>query len=253
MLRYTLYEIRRSVLSPSSVFYTIILPVGLYMLFGALQDYAKVKVADGNASAYVMIGMALYGAISSTVSVSGLTVVENVAGWGRQLALTPMNTGKYLFSKCCVAFVMAAVPVIAVNVAARLTGIDMPLNQQIACAALSILCAMVFGFFGLAIGLLVPSESAVGIANGVLVVFSFFGTLFAPLTKDLMPYARFTPLYGAAEISRYPFTQGLTIINGSGPDWNMIEPLWYGVVSFAAWGVLFILATMLLMRRTTRR
>ena len=205
MLRYTLYEIRRSVLSPSSVFYTIILPVGLYMLFGALQDYAKVKVADGNASAYVMIGMALYGAISSTVSVSGLT------------------------------------------------GIDMPLNQQIACAALSILCAMVFGFFGLAIGLLVPSESAVGIANGVLVVFSFFGTLFAPLTKDLMPYARFTPLYGAAEISRYPFTQGLTIINGSGPDWNMIEPLWYGVVSFAAWGTLFILATMLLMRRTTRR
>ena len=169
MLRYTLYEIRRSVLSPSSVFYTIILPVGLYMLFGALQDYAKVKVADGNASAYVMIGMALYGAISSTVSVSGLTVVENVAGWGRQLALTPMNTGKYLFSKCCVAFVMAAVPVIAVNIAARLTGIDMPLNQQIACAALSILCAMVFGFFGLAIGLLVPSESAVGIANGVLV------------------------------------------------------------------------------------
>ena len=165
MLRYTLYEIRRSVLSPSSVFYTIILPVGLYMLFGALQDYAKVKVADGNASAYVMIGMALYGAISSTVSVSGLTVVENVAGWGRQLALTPMNTGKYLFSKCCVAFVMAAVPVIAVNIAARLTGIDMPLNQQIACAALSILCAMVFGFFGLAIGLLVPSESAVGIAT----------------------------------------------------------------------------------------
>ncbi|SUE45167.1 Uncharacterised protein [Rothia dentocariosa] len=33
----------------------------------------------------------------------------------------------------------------------------------------------------------------------------------------------------------------------------MIEPLWYGVVSFAAWGALFILATMLLMRRTTRR
>ena len=118
------------------------------MLFGALQDYAKVKVADGNASAYVMIGMALYGAISSTVSVSGLTVVENVAGWGRQLALTPMNTGKYLFSKCCVAFVMAAVPVIAVNIAARLTGIDMPLNQQIACAALSILCAMVSGSSG---------------------------------------------------------------------------------------------------------
>ncbi|SUE45168.1 hypothetical protein [Rothia dentocariosa] len=72
-------------------------------------------------------------------------------------------------------------------------------------------------FFGLAIGLLVPSESAVGIANGVLVVFSFFGTLFAPLTKDLMPYARFTPLYGAAEISRYPFTQGSRLSTAAAP------------------------------------
>ena len=43
MLRYTLYEIRRSVLSFSSLFYTIIMPVGLYLLFGALQDYAKIS------------------------------------------------------------------------------------------------------------------------------------------------------------------------------------------------------------------
>ena len=138
MLRYTLYEIRRSVLSFSSLFYTIIMPVGLYLLFGALQDYAKIKVADGNAAAYVMIGIALYGAISCTVSISGLTVVENVAGWGRQLGLTPMNTGKYLLSKCCVAFIMAAVPITAVNIVARMTKIDMPLKQQIACAALSL-------------------------------------------------------------------------------------------------------------------
>ena len=253
MLRYTLYEIRRSVLSFSSLFYTIIMPVGLYLLFGALQDYAKIKVADGNAAAYVMIGIALYGAISCTVSISGLTVVENVAGWGRQLGLTPMNTGKYLLSKCCVAFIMAAVPITAVNIVARMTKIDMPLKQQIACAALSILCAMVFGFFGLAIGFLVPSESAVGIANGILVVFSFFGTLFAPLTKDLMPYARFTPLYGAAEIARCPFGKGLTIISGSGAEWNMTEPLWYGIVNFSVWTVIFVVATALLMGRRTKR
>lgn len=253
MLRYTLYEIRRTALSPTTLFYTVVMPIGLYLLFGALQDYSSVKIADGNAAAYVMVGMALYGAISSTVSISGLTVVENTAGWGRQLALTPLTTGKYLFSKAAVAFVMAALPVVAVNIAGRMTGIEMPLSQQILCAVLSIFCALVFAFMGLAVGLLIPSENAVSIANGVIVIFAFFGTLFAPLTKDLMPYARFTPLYGAAEISRYPFTQGLTIINGSGPDWNMVEPLWYGVVSFAAWGALFILATMLLMRRTTRR
>ena len=253
MLRYTLYEIRRTALSPTTLFYTVVMPIGLYLLFGALQDYSSVKIADSNAAAYVMVGMALYGAISSTVSISGLTVVENTAGWGRQLALTPLTTGKYLFSKAAVALVMAALPVVAVNIAGRMTGIEMPLNQQILCAVLSIFCALVFAFMGLAVGLLIPSENAVSIANGVIVIFAFFGTLFAPLTKDLMPYARFTPLYGAAEISRYPFTQGLTIISGSGPDWNMIEPLWYGVVSFAAWGALFILATMLLMRRTTRR
>ena len=253
MLRYTLYEIRRTALSPTTLFYTVVMPIGLYLLFGALQDYSSVKIADGNAAAYVMVGMALYGAISSTVSISGLTVVENTAGWGRQLALTPLTTGKYLFSKAAVAFVMAALPVVAVNIAGRMTGIEMPLSQQILCAVLSIFCALVFAFMGLAVGLLIPSENAVSIANGVIVIFAFFGTLFAPLTKDLMPYARFTPLYGAAEISRYPFAQGLTIINGSGAEWNVTEPLWYGIVNFSVWAVIFIIATALLMGRSTKR
>ena len=252
-LRYISFDIRRALKEPTALAVSIALPSVLFIVFGASQTGTDRAFNDGNVAAYVMIGIALYGAISCTVSISGLTVVENVAGWGRQLGLTPMNTGKYLLSKCCVAFIMAAVPITAVNIVARMTKIDMPLKQQIACAALSILCAMVFGFFGLAIGFLVPSESAVGIANGILVVFSFFGTLFAPLTKDLMPYARFTPLYGAAEIARYPFSKGLTIISGSGAEWNMTEPLWYGIVNFSVWTVIFVVATALLMGRRTKR
>ena len=76
--------------------------------------------------------------------------------------------------------------------------------------------------------------------------------MFSPLSTDLLNYARFTPLYGAAEIARYPFSSGRTIISG-GEDWLVTEPLWYAVVSLAAWAAIFLGVSALLMRRATRR
>ena len=102
-------------------------------------------------------------------------------------------------------------------------------------------------------GLLIRNENAVSIANGLLVIMSFFGTVFSPLSTDLLKYARFTPLYGAAEIARYPFSAGQTIILGGGEDWFVTEPLWYAVVSLVVWAAIFLGVSALLMRRATRR
>ena len=88
------------------------------------------------------------------------------------------------------------------------------------------------------------------IVNGLLVII-FFGTVFSPLSTDLLKYARFTPLYGAAEIARYPFAAGQTIISG-GENWFVTEPLWYAVVSLVVGGYLPVFL-LLLMRRATRR
>lgn len=255
MFKYLLGEIRSSVLSFSSIFYILVMPVGLYILFGALQSYSSLKVADGNAGAYVMIGMALYGALLGTTAISGSTVMELTSGWGRQLALTPLTIPKYLLIKTGVAFIVAALPIIGVNIAGLFTGIKIPIDQQLACGALALVCSLPFAFLSIAMGLLIRNNNAVGITSGIMVPLAFFGTVFTPLTEALMPYARFTPLYGAAEIARYPFTRGLNIITGSSDpaNWSMTEPLWYALVNIGAWTLLFIIATLLLMRRATTR
>lgn len=147
---------------------------------------------------------------------------------------------------------ISAVPVIAVNIVGMFTGVEIPVNQQLAAGALTVLCGLVFAFYGIMMGLLIRNENAVSIANGLLVIMSFFGTVFSPLSTDLLKYARFTPLYGAAEIARYPFTAGQTIILG-GEDWFVTEPLWYAVVSLVVWAAIFLGVSALLMRRATRR
>ena len=238
MLRYALYDIRASILSTDRFFFGVALPIVFFLLFGAMQDYSSQPMGDGNVAAYVMIGMALYGAVQNTVAISGSTVTELSSGWNRQKALT--------------ALVISAVPVIAVNIVGMFTGVEIPVNQQLAAGALTVLCGLVFAFYGIMMGLLIRNENAVSIANGLLVIMSFFGTVFSPLSTDLLKYARFTPLYGAAEIARYPFSAGQTIISG-GEDWFVTEPLWYAVVSLVVWAAIFLGVSALLMRRATRR
>ena len=234
MLRYALYDIRASILSTDRFFFGVALPIVFFLLFGAMQDYSSQQMGDGNVAAYVMIGMALYGAVQNTV------------------ALTPLTTGKYLGAKALTALVISALPVIAVNIVGMFTGVEIPVNQQLAAGALTVLCGLVFAFYGIMMGLLIRNENAVSIANGLLVIMSFFGTVFSPLSTDLLKYARFTPLYGAAEIARYPFAAGQTIILG-GEDWFVTEPLWYAVVSLVVWAAIFLGVSALLMRRATRR
>ena len=71
MLRYALYDIRASILSTDRFFFGVALPIVFFLLFGAMQDYSSQPMGDGNVAAYVMIGMALYGAVQNTVAISG--------------------------------------------------------------------------------------------------------------------------------------------------------------------------------------
>ena len=76
MLRYALYDIRASILSTDRFFFGVALPIVFFLLFGAMQDYSSQQMGDGNVAAYVMIGMALYGAVQNTVAISGSTVTR---------------------------------------------------------------------------------------------------------------------------------------------------------------------------------
>ncbi|MEX5237664.1 ABC transporter permease, partial [Kocuria sp. CPCC 205236] len=104
---------------------------------------------------------------------------------------------------------------------------------------------------GLAAGLLFRSESAVGAASGMLVVLSFFGNLFVPLSGDMLEIARFTPLYGLAGLTRYPMIEGAVVSMSGAPTHS--DPLWALMLNVVVWTLIFAALVLLAVRRTTAR
>jgi ABC-2 type transport system permease protein len=234
-----------------SMFFVAVLPAFMYVIFGAVQDYGSIDIGNGNVAAYVMIGMAAYGAVTATVGVGGSAAVEQMQGWGRQLGLTPMSDAQRVMTKAAVGFVIAIIPVVAIFVIGAFTGAEAEPHVWILSGALVLVGAAVFSFFGLLAGLLFRSEGAVGAASGSLVILGFLGNVFFPLDGVMLDIARFTPLYGVVALARYPLTEGAM---ASMTDGSMSqEALWVPIANVVFWGAVLVVATILLARRGRAR
>ncbi|MFW0118337.1 ABC transporter permease [Rothia sp. P5766] len=252
LLRFMGYDLKHSLMNFSSFFYLLLMPVGFYLLFGAMQDYSHMAFRDGDAAAYVMLGMAVYGAVVGAVSSAGNAVIEIESGWGRQLALTPITSRQLLATKTVNALVTTALPVLCVNLTALLTQASIPLGQQVACALVTLAVSAIFVAYGSLIARLFKNARAVSVASGLLVFFSFFGTTFSPLSTDLLAVARFTPLYGVTQLSRYFFTRGDTVTTDPN-TWFVTEPVSYALLNLAFWGAVFMVGNWLLRKRVHSR
>jgi ABC-2 type transport system permease protein len=248
---YTLIDLRRIFTDGAGLFFTAGLPVLFYLLFGAMQSYGDAPFGEGNVSAYVMVGMAVYGGITAACATVGSTAVEQATGWGRQLALTPLSSLAMLSSKTVVILVRAAFPVAAVNLAGLFTEADMPAGTWVACALITVLVALPFGFYGMIFGMLFRSESAVSIASTSVVILAFLGNSFSPLPEFLMGLARFSPMYGATSLARYPLSDGQQAVSDVGV--MVTDPLWYAVLNVIVWVAIFAGICALLGRRQKGR
>ncbi|GGO66789.1 hypothetical protein GCM10010910_27030 [Microbacterium nanhaiense] len=244
-------ELARVMRDVVSMFFVAVLPAFMYVIFGAVQDYGSADIGNGNVAAYVMIGMAAYGAVTATVGVGGSAAVEQMQGWGRQLGLTPMSDAQRVTTKAAVGFVIAIIPVVAIFVIGALTGAEAEPHVWILSGVLVLVGAAVFSFFGLLAGLLFRSEGAVGAASGSLVILGFLGNVFFPLDGVMLDIARFTPLYGIVALARYPLTEGFaaSMTDGSVSQ----ESLWVPIANVVFWGAVLVIATILLARRGRSR
>lgn len=244
-------ELARVTRNFTSMFFVAILPAFFYVVFGAAQSYGSQDIGHGNVSAYVMIGMAAYGAVTATVSIGGSASVEQMQGWGRQLGLTPLSDASRVVTKAAVGFCIAIIPVALIYIIAAFTGAEAEPAVWILSAIVVLVGAAIFSFFGLFAGLLFRSESAVGAASGSLVILAFLGNLFFPLSGALLDIARFTPLYGVVALARYPLTEGYLASAGTGTAGH--DPLWLPIVNMVVWATILIVATILVSRRGRAR
>lgn len=250
-LTYLRIELARVMRDVVSMFFIAVLPALLYVIFGATQAYSDTDIGHGNVATYVMIGMAAYGAVTATVGVGGMAAVEQMQGWGRQLALTPMSDVERVVTKAGVGFIVAIIPVGLIYLIGALTGAQAEPRVWLISGIIVLIGAAAFSFFGLLAGLLFRSEGAVGAASGSLVIFAFLGNLFFPLSGLLLDIARFTPLYGYVALARYPLTEGYTA--SMTLEAREHDPLWLPILNLAVWTIVFVIATVLVSRRGRAR
>lgn len=241
-------ELRRVVRDFMSLFFTAVLPAFLYVIFGASQGYSQemLPTGEGNVAFYMMVSMAVYGAVTATTSIGGMAAVERMQGWGRQLGLTPMRDPQYVLVKTVLGLTVAAIPVTLIYALGFLTSAQGTGHLWILTAILALLGAAMFSLYGLVFGLAFKTEGAVSAASGSLVILAFLGNLFFPLSGAMLTVAKFTPLYGIVSLARYPVTDGW-LISTDGPPVH--EPLWVPVTSVTVWLVIFATLAILLVQR----
>ncbi|MFI5838533.1 ABC transporter permease [Catenuloplanes sp. NPDC051500] len=235
-------ELRRMLRNRRTIVFTLLMPAVLFLLFGKGGDYRAERLGDGNVTAYIMVSMAVYGAMLATTSGGAMVSIERAAGWSRQLRLTPLRPLAYIAVKLVLAMMIGAVSVAVAFTVGAFSGAEMPWYAWVACGLLAWGCALVFAAFGLFMGYLLPSENIMQILGPVLGVLSFAGGLFVPLDQfgtTFATIAKFTPVYGVGEIARYPLTHE--------------GDLWLAVLNVTVWTALFAAGAMWRFRRDTAR
>jgi ABC-2 type transport system permease protein len=239
-------EIRRMVRNRRTVIFSLVMPVILFLAFGLNKGYATKSVGPGghgNISAFIMVSMALYGAALATTSGGAMVSIERAAGWSRQLRLTPLTPVAYVSIKILTAMVLGLVSVLAVFIVGLITKKpSMPGDLWIFCGLCVWVGSLVFAAFGLFLGYLLPTENAMQLLGFMLMLLSFAGGLFIPLSQFphvLQTIAKFTPMYGLNQLVHAP------VLGGS------IAMVW--VANAVAWLVIFSAGAVWRMRKDTAR
>ncbi|HET9071683.1 MAG TPA: ABC transporter permease [Acidimicrobiales bacterium] len=218
-------------------------PTLFFLIFGLNGAYADLRAGKGNVSASVLISMALYGAVLATTSGGAMVSLERSAGWTRTLRVTPLSSAAYIAIKMVASLVLGSASVAVVYVVGAASGKPvMPLWVWIVSAVATWIGSLVFTAFGLFVGYLLPSENVMQIIGFTLMLFSFGGGLFIPLSQyspTLRTLAELTPLWGLNGLVHFPLMGGAFDVG------------W--VANLLAWLVLFSLGAVWRFGRATSR
>jgi ABC-2 type transport system permease protein len=234
-------ELRRMLRNRRTIIFTLLFPGAMFLAFGGQHGWQD-TVGDGNVAAYILASMALYGSALTAAAGGSMVALERSVGWSRQLRLTPLNPVVYILMKALVALVMGGLAIAAVNVVGIAQGkAQMPTHVWIECAVVTLFCTLTFAALGVFIGYVVPGENAMQILGPGLALLSFLGGVFVPLdnyAETVRQIAYWTPMYGVAEIARWPLTHELP---------------WYAVVNAVAWFAVFVAGAAWRMSKDTAR
>jgi ABC-2 type transport system permease protein len=182
MTGYLTLEIKRVLRAPRFILFAIALPTLLYLLQSGLYADTTVPGTDVKYKAYLLCGLAAYGAFVSALSTGTRIAPERSGGWQAQLRLTPLSSRAYLLSKVAVSMIVALPAPIAVALAGGLLeNVHLSAGAWLQLTLGTWLAALPFAVLGVLLGLLASSDSIQVYAAGVQLGFGFLSGLLIPL------------------------------------------------------------------------
>ncbi len=237
-LTYIRIDLARQLRDLSNLTFIVAMPVVMYLVFGATAEYGGERAGNGNVQFYVMSSMAVYGAAMAATSVTGTAKMEQILGWGRQIGLTPVTNRAVVAMKVVVALAITSFTILAIFTAGVLTGAEADsLNIWAATFGITLAGSALFGLFGYMVVQWFKSESALSVATGVLVLMSFLGNLFMPMSGIMLTIAKFTPLYGFGGLARWPILEGYIVNTTDGLPSR--DSVWLLLANYGAWMLIF--------------
>jgi ABC-2 type transport system permease protein len=232
-------EVRRVLRNRRTVMFILVFPSVFFFMFGLSS---KAQSQGGPAAvAYIMISMAVYGAMVGTTAGGAAVAVERSLGWSRQLRLTPLRPAAYVAMKVLTAMTLGLIAIVTEYAVGAASGVRLAPHVWLLSGLAGWLGSLVFAAFGLFMGFLLPSENVMQFVGPLLAVLAMFGGLFIPLSAlspTMRTVAHFSPVWGVGVIARAPLIGGFS----SG-----------AIVSVVVWTLIFGVGAMALFRRDTAR
>ena len=234
-------EVRRVLRNRRTLMFILVFPSVFFVLFQPPARASRTPEQMAQLMAYMMISMAVYGAMVGTTSGGAAVAVERSLGWSRQLRLTPLRPGAYVAMKVLTAMVLGLIAVCTVFATGALRGVHLAPHVWLLAGLAAWLCSLVFAAFGLFMGFLLPSENVMQFVGPILALLAMFGGLFIPLSAlppTMQQIAKFSPVYGVGVLARAPLIGGDTTA---------------AVIGVVLWTLVFGVGAMALFRRDTAR
>jgi ABC-2 type transport system permease protein len=179
-------------------------PIMFYTLFGLMLNRNVIEHGT-QYSKYLLGGYAVFGVVGAALFGIGVGVAADLsAGWLELKRASPMPPIAYLLSKCVTAMAFGAIIVTILSLMGLTLGhVHLTGVEYARMLGLTLLGAMPFTAMGLALGLVVPFNSAPGVTNLIYLPMSFLGGLWIPihvLPTVVQKVAPVLPTYHLAQL-----------------------------------------------------
>jgi ABC-2 type transport system permease protein len=228
-IAYLRSEIRRNVRNPRYLVFALGMPLILFAAFGAAES--REHLSGITVSAYVMVSMATFGAMSGVFSTGGRIAVERSIGWNRQLRMTALTGRGYVAGKAVAGFAVAVPSLVVVFAAGALAShVHLSAGRWLI-TGLSILLALLpVAGLGIWVGYMAKTESVQAVSGGIYSLLSLLGGLWLPVTvfpRWIVDVATALPMYWVAQAGR-------AALGGSWVGWRGVAVLGLWTVVFGA-------------------